>query len=57
MIVGVADPQIHADAVAKGQQFPYSAHNLNFVVDLKAIPFGAKIATVAMLDLLGKPAN
>ncbi|MDX8529539.1 amidohydrolase [Mesorhizobium sp. VK25A] len=57
MIVGVADPKVYADAVAKGLQFPYSAHNPNFVVDLKAIPFGTKIATVAMLDLLGKPAN
>lgn len=57
MIVGVADPKVYEDAVAKGQQFPYSAHNPNFVVDLKAIPFGTKIATVAMLDLLGKPVN
>jgi hippurate hydrolase len=34
---------------------PYSAHNPNFVVDLKAIPIGAQVATVAMLDLLGSP--
>ena len=33
---------------------PYSSHNPNFVVDLKAIPVGTKVATVAMLDLLRK---
>lgn len=41
----------------KDTPFPYSAHNPNFIVDLAAIPTGTKVATVAMLDLLGKSAN
>ena len=52
LIVGVADPQVYAAAVKEGKAFPYSAHNPNFVVDLRAIPFGTHIATVSMLDLL-----
>jgi amidohydrolase len=57
LIVGVADPKVFAAAQKPGQPMtlPYSAHNPNFVVDLKAIPVGTKIATVAMLDLLTKP--
>jgi amidohydrolase len=57
LIVGVADPKVFAAAQKPGQAMtlPYSAHNPNFVVDLKAIPVGTKIATVAMLDLLTKP--
>lgn len=54
LFVGVADPQVYAAAVKEGKMFPYSAHNPNFVVDLKAIPFGTQVATVSMLDLLGK---
>lgn len=52
LIVGVADPQVFAAAQARGDMFPYSAHSPNFVVDLQAIPFGAKIASYAMLSLL-----
>jgi hippurate hydrolase len=54
-IVGVADPTVFAAARKEGKMMPYSAHNPNFVVDLKAIPVGTKVATAAMLDLLGKP--
>lgn len=55
MIVGVADPAVFAAATKEGKPFPYSAHNPNFVVDLAAIPFGTRVATMAMLDLLGRP--
>ena len=57
LIVGVADPAVFAAAVKEGKGLPYSAHNPNFVVDLKAIPMGTKIAAVAMLDLLSKGAS
>jgi hippurate hydrolase len=56
LIVGVADPDVFAAALKEGKQMPYSAHNPNFIVDLKAIPVGTKIATVSMLDLLAKDA-
>ncbi|RJG05721.1 amidohydrolase [Noviherbaspirillum cavernae] len=56
LIVGVADPAVFAKAQKEGKPFPYSAHNPNFVVDLKAIPVGTEVATVSMLELLGKRA-
>ena len=54
VIVGVADPAVFAAARKEGKMMPYSAHNPNFIVDLKAIPLGTEIATVMMLDLLAK---
>jgi len=54
LIVGVADPQLCAEANARGEVFPYANHNPNFVVDLRAIPIGAEVAAVAVLDLLGR---
>jgi hypothetical protein len=52
--VGVADPTVFAEARKQGKLLPYSALNGDFRVDLKAIPVGTKVATVAMLDLLAK---
>lgn len=54
LIVGVADPEVFAAGLKQGKAMPYMAHNPNFMVDLKAIPLGTKVATVSMLDLLGK---
>lgn len=54
LIVGVADPAVFAAARKQGKMMPYAAHNPNFVVDLKAIPVGTRIATIAMLELLKK---
>jgi hippurate hydrolase len=56
LIVGVADPKVFAAARKAGKVMPYSAHNPNFIVDLKAIPVGTRIATVAMLELLANAA-
>lgn len=56
LVVGVADPEVFAQAVEAGRGLPYSAHNPNFVVDLEAIPVGTKVATVSMLELLGSGA-
>lgn len=53
LIVGVADPEVFAEAVASGKGLPYSAHNPNFVVDLEAIPLGTRVAAVSMLELMG----
>ena len=53
MMVGVADPQVCAEAWAAGKMFPYSPHSPDYVVDLAAIPFGAKVASRVMLELLG----
>jgi metal-dependent amidase/aminoacylase/carboxypeptidase family protein len=54
LIVGVADPAVFSAAQKEGKMLSYSAHNPNFVVDLKAIPVGAKVATISMLELLAK---
>ncbi|OBI42717.1 amidohydrolase [Mycobacterium kyorinense] len=53
LLVGVADSQVCAEAWTAGKMFPYSPHSPNYVVDLAAIPFGAKVASHAMLELLG----
>lgn len=52
MAVGIADPAAFQAAVADGRLFPFSAHNPNFVVDLNAIPLGAKIGAVSALQLM-----
>lgn len=52
LFLGVADPQVYAKALAAGKLFPYSPHSPDYLVDLAAIPFGAKIASHVMLDLL-----
>jgi amidohydrolase len=52
VLVGVADPQVFAEARRQGKFLPYANHDGNFKVELPAIPLGAKIGTVAMLDLL-----
>lgn len=53
LFVGVADPQVYAEALAAGKLFPYSPHSPDYRVDLAAVPFGAKVASHVMLDLLG----
>ncbi|MGH3960275.1 amidohydrolase [Mycobacterium sp.] len=53
LMVGVADPQVYADGLAAGKLFPYSPHSPDYVVDLAAIPFGTKVASYIMLELLG----
>lgn len=40
MFVGIADPPVYEAALKQGKALPYSAHNPNFIVDLKAIPAG-----------------
>ncbi len=52
--VGVADAEADAAARARGELFPYGMHSAHFVVDLAAVPFGARLASYAMLELLGK---
>ncbi|MEB3022065.1 amidohydrolase [[Mycobacterium] crassicus] len=52
LMVGVADPQVYADAAAGGRLFPYAPHSPDYLVDLAAIPFGTRIASLAMLELL-----
>lgn len=52
LMVGVANPQVYADAAAAGNLFPYTPHAPDYLVDLAAIPFGVKVASHVMLELL-----
>jgi hippurate hydrolase len=52
LVVGVADPVVFAAARKAGKEIPYSLHNPDFMVDLKSIPVGTKVATISMLELL-----
>lgn len=54
IIVGVADPDVFAKARKEGKTSPYSPHNPNYRVDLTAIPLGAKVGTLSVLELLAK---
>lgn len=52
LLVGIADPAVYAAAVARGDEVPFTPHNPNYVVDLTAVPHGARVAAYAMLGLL-----
>jgi hippurate hydrolase len=52
--VGTAPPAIFAKAQKEGKGLPFSNHQSTYQVDLDAIPYGSKIATMVVLDLLVK---
>ena len=52
--IGIAEPKVFATAKAAGKEFPFSNHQPTFVVDLNAIPLGAKVASVMVMELLAK---
>jgi len=52
--IGIADPEVFAAAKAAGKEFPFSNHQPTFVVDLEAIPLGAKVASVMTMELLAR---
>uniref|UniRef100_A0A7C3PF42 Amidohydrolase n=1 Tax=Oscillatoriales cyanobacterium SpSt-418 TaxID=2282169 RepID=A0A7C3PF42_9CYAN len=54
VFVGIADPALFAKARAEGKMVPFSNHNSNFQVDLNAIPFGTKVASVMTMALFQK---
>ncbi len=46
---------IQDDVAAKaGKALPFSAHNPDFRVDLNAIPVGAKVGALSVLELMAK---
>ena len=54
IFVGSAPPEKVAAARKEGKEFPFFAHQPNYMVDLDAITFGTKVATVLALDVLGR---
>jgi len=57
MYVGSAKPEHFKRAQAEGKLLPYSNHNPDYQVDLDAIPLGAKVGTVAVLEFLAQSAD
>jgi len=55
--IGTADPKLVEKAKAKGQELPFANHNPNYQVDLKGIPFGAKVAAILTMQLLDKTSH
>ena len=54
IFIGTAPPELVAAAHKEGKEFPFFVHQPNYMVDLDAITFGTKVATVLALDILGK---
>jgi hippurate hydrolase len=54
IFVGSAPPAMVAAAHKEGKEFPFFVHQPDYMVDLDAITFGTKVATVLALDVLGK---
>ncbi len=54
LLIGVAPPALSAKAKKEGKGFPFWNHEPNFQVDLDAIPLGAKIASMIVLDIMVK---
>ena len=54
LFIGAADKQVFAKAQAEGKQVPFSNHSPFYQIDLKAIPLGAKVAALSLLEVLNK---
>lgn len=52
--IGAAPPDLVAAAHKEGKEYPFFAHQPNYIVDLDGITFGTKVATILALDILGK---
>ena len=50
--MGTASPVAVAAARERGVEFPFTPHEPDYVVDLDAIPVGAKLAAALCLDLM-----
>lgn len=51
-IIGTAPPDMVAKARKEGKQIPFSNHQPTYIVDLDAIPFGAKVGAIMVMDLM-----
>jgi hippurate hydrolase len=54
VLVGTAEPELFAAAQKRGLAVPFYNHNPAYRVDEAAIAFGAKIGTLAALEMLGR---
>ncbi len=49
--VGIARPEVYAQAKKEGKRFPFYNHNGNYLVDLSAIPLGTEIGATALMEM------
>ena len=54
IFIGTAPPELVARAHKEGKEYPFFAHQPNYMVDLDGITFGTKVATVLALDVLAR---
>ena len=54
IMVGTANVERSAKAIAEGKKYPFYNHNGNYEVDLSAIPLGTEIGITALLELFRK---
>jgi hypothetical protein len=54
VFIGTAQPDVFAKAKAEGRPVPFSNHQPNYFVDLDAIPLGAKVASLIVMDVMVK---
>lgn len=54
LAIGTAPPAMVAEAREQGRAVPFSNHQSNYQVDLDAIPYGSKIASIVVMNLLAK---
>ncbi len=52
--LGIVSPDIWAKAQKEGKEAPWTNHNPKYLVDLKAIPLGGKISSIAVMELMAK---
>lgn len=50
MLFGIADPMVFATAQKQGKKFPFTNHNGDFQVDVKAIPLGVMAGSAALIE-------
>jgi len=54
LFLGTASPEAMAKAKKEGKPIPFSNHQPTFLVDLNAIPLGAKIGSIMVMELMAK---
>ncbi len=50
--IGTAPPDVYAKAEEEGKAIPFAQHQAEYMVDLDAVSYGAKVATLMVLTPL-----
>jgi amidohydrolase len=52
--LGTASPEVYAKARKEGKELPFANHQPIYLVDLNAIPIGAKVAGIMVMEMMAK---